>query len=132
VASELRRLRSQHGTALLLISHEPEVVALLMGPEEAAEGQAAEAAAAAAKGGKGGKGGPGPSGEGSTLVGGGGAGRGRGGTPQSESWAFTNSVVTLAPAAKLVEGSDEHRALFGGTSLAQRFGLKVGVTVVHM
>jgi hypothetical protein len=31
VAKELNRLRSEHGTALLLISHEPDIVALLMG-----------------------------------------------------------------------------------------------------
>ena len=30
VAKELRRLRSEHGTALLLVSHEPDVVALVM------------------------------------------------------------------------------------------------------
>jgi len=34
VATELRRLRAAHGTALLLISHEPEVVALLMAPAD--------------------------------------------------------------------------------------------------
>jgi hypothetical protein len=121
VAEELQRLRRNHGTALLLISHEPDVVALLMGSSRAAveEGAGSHGShnGSKAKGAELGSHGH----SGSVLGPGGDSGIGHGSGLQR------NSVITLHAALARndhASGRQSKRALLAGTTLAQRLGTK--------